>query len=85
MSKNWPPHKTEYTTGEETIINGREVTIFRVVQGESLGFELNGIYFEIHKMTRSKSGGRNMKIVAWKIGNLRFIQMVLLICMKKES
>jgi hypothetical protein len=49
------------------IINDKKVQIAKNSQGgESLLFEMDNVLFEIHKMTKSKSGGRNMQVVAWQ-------------------
>lgn len=70
MSKYNPPtlNFDTYETPDKEIINQREVLIYRP-HSDSLMFKYDNIYFEIHKMSKSKMGGRNMKIVAWMFEN----------------
>jgi hypothetical protein len=69
MSKHYPPDDIDFNSPDKEKINNKDVLIYRVIRSESVGFKLNNIYFEIHKMAKSKSGGRVMRIVAWKVDN----------------
>lgn len=68
MSKYWPPILDDIID-EQTdkySINGKEISIYKVLNGESLMFKMNNLVFEIHKMGTIKNT-QIMKVVVWII------------------
>lgn len=65
LPASWEFYKVNNPYESKLSYKGNVVSICKRTHGESLMFSFNGILFELHKMTKSKKGGVNFRVVAW--------------------